>query len=105
MENQQKFKTSIGGQALLEGIMMRGPKKTAMAVRRPDGGIELEYLDPKSIKDKSKILIVGDSQSSDILGGINSGIDTCWFNPKGKKGEYYSKFEIKDLEELTKILK
>ena len=35
-------KTSIGGQALMEGIMMRGPKKTAMAVRNPDGEIVLE---------------------------------------------------------------
>jgi len=35
-------KTSIGGQALIEGIMMRGPKKTAMAVRNPDGEIVLE---------------------------------------------------------------
>lgn len=36
------IKTSIGGQALIEGIMMRGPAKTAMAVRRPDGTICLE---------------------------------------------------------------
>ena len=35
-------KTSIGGQALMEGIMMRGPKKTALAVRNPDGEIVLE---------------------------------------------------------------
>lgn len=35
-------KTSIGGQALLEGIMMRGPKVTAMAVRNPEGEIILE---------------------------------------------------------------
>lgn len=35
-------KTSIGGQALLEGIMMRGPKKTALAVRNPEGEIVLE---------------------------------------------------------------
>lgn len=35
-------KTSIGGQALMEGIMMRGPKKTAMAVRDPKGVIVLE---------------------------------------------------------------
>ena len=35
-------KTSIGGQALLEGIMMRGPKVTAMAVRNPQGQIVLE---------------------------------------------------------------
>ena len=35
-------KTSIGGQALIEGIMMRGPKVTAMAVRDPEGNIVLE---------------------------------------------------------------
>jgi uncharacterized protein YqhQ len=35
-------KTSIGGQALMEGIMMRGPAKTAMAVRNPQGEIVLE---------------------------------------------------------------
>ena len=35
-------KTSIGGQALLEGIMMKGPKTTAMAVRDPKGNIILE---------------------------------------------------------------
>ncbi|MBR5124176.1 MAG: DUF1385 domain-containing protein [Clostridia bacterium] len=35
-------KTSIGGQALMEGIMMRGPKTTAMAVRNPKGEIVLE---------------------------------------------------------------
>lgn len=35
-------KTSIGGQALMEGIMMRGPQKSAMAVRRPNGEIYFE---------------------------------------------------------------
>lgn len=35
-------KTSIGGQALIEGIMMRGPKVTAMAVRNPEGELVLE---------------------------------------------------------------
>ena len=38
-------KTSIGGQALMEGIMMRGPKKSAMAVRDPHGEIVLEVTD------------------------------------------------------------
>ena len=33
----EKFKTMIGGQALIEGIMMRGPEKDAVVVRRPDG--------------------------------------------------------------------
>lgn len=38
-------KTSIGGQALIEGIMMRGPKRTTMAVRKPEGDIALESWD------------------------------------------------------------
>ena len=37
----EKFRTSVGGQALMEGIMMRGPKLIACAVRRPDGTIDL----------------------------------------------------------------
>ena len=37
----EKFRTSVGGQALMEGIMMRGPKKICCAVRRPDGTIDL----------------------------------------------------------------
>ncbi|MBO4954666.1 MAG: DUF1385 domain-containing protein [Clostridia bacterium] len=36
------FRTSIGGQALIEGIMMRGPETIATAVRKPDGEIELK---------------------------------------------------------------
>ena len=43
-------KTSIGGQALIEGIMMRGPKKTAMAVRDPKGRIILEECETKGVR-------------------------------------------------------
>ena len=43
-------KTSIGGQALIEGIMMRGPKVSAMAVRKPDGEIVLEKWDTQTKK-------------------------------------------------------
>ena len=42
----EKFKTMIGGQALIEGIMMRGPEKDAIAVRGPEG-IKLEVNDRK----------------------------------------------------------
>ena len=38
---EEKFRTSVGGQALMEGIMMRGPKKICCAVRRPDGTIDV----------------------------------------------------------------
>ena len=44
-------RTSIGGQALMEGIMMRGPKKSAMAVRRPNGQI---YFEEEEINKKKR---------------------------------------------------
>ena len=44
-------KTSIGGQALIEGIMMKGPEKTAMAVRTPSGEIDITYLSARSPKE------------------------------------------------------
>ena len=37
---EQKFRTSIGGQALIEGILMRGPDKQAIVVRSPEGLVE-----------------------------------------------------------------
>ena len=48
--------TSIGGQALIEGIMMKSPEKTALAVRMPNKEIDISYFDEKSIKEKYKIL-------------------------------------------------
>ncbi len=56
MSNNVKHKTSIGGQALIEGIMMRGPKGNAMAVRLPDGTIDVEIDEYKPLKNKYKIL-------------------------------------------------
>ncbi len=49
-------KISIGGQALIEGIMMKSPEKTAMAVRTPDKSIDIEYIEEKHIKDKLPFL-------------------------------------------------
>ena len=48
-------KTSIGGQALIEGVMMRGVGKAAMAVRMPDGTIDVEIEKTKLTKDKSVV--------------------------------------------------
>lgn len=51
-------KSSIGGQALLEGVMMRGPEKEAMAVRLPDGSIDLEVWDLPKAKWYKKVPFV-----------------------------------------------
>lgn len=48
-------KTSIGGQALIEGIMMKGPKKTVMAVRRKDGSVDISEVNEKHLKDRCPI--------------------------------------------------
>ena len=56
--------------------------------------------------DSDKTLIIGDSLSSDIKGGLHAGIKTCWYNPKGKPGRFdiVPHYEIRDLKEIQKIL-
>lgn len=46
--------SSVGGQALIEGVMMRGPRGTAMSVRLPNGEIETEYKETKPWREKCK---------------------------------------------------
>ncbi len=54
----------------------------------------------------SHALIVGDSLTSDIQGGKNTGVDTCWYNPSGQpaKPELKADYEITKLDELLPIL-
>ncbi|KPU44609.1 hypothetical protein OXPF_16920 [Oxobacter pfennigii] len=51
-----KKKTTIGGQALIEGVMMRGPEEIAIAVRKPDSQIIIDKRKANSISKKYKIL-------------------------------------------------
>lgn len=52
--SEKQHKTSVGGQALIEGVMMQGPKGMATAVRKPDGEILTEYHETKRLRDKNK---------------------------------------------------
>ena len=56
--------------------------------------------------EKDKAIIVGDRLSSDILGGINAGVKTCWFNPRGDAPDpdIPADYEIKHLNELPALL-
>ncbi len=54
--SNSRHKTSIGGQALIEGIMMRGPKGNAMSVRLPNGTIETELEQFVPLKERNKLL-------------------------------------------------
>ncbi len=55
---------------------------------------------------KSDMLVVGDSLSSDIQGGINVGLDTCWYNPSGARNETHivPTSEIRCLDALDEIV-
>lgn len=55
-KEQQSFRTMIGGQALIEGIMMLGPNKKSIVVRRPDGGLEIKTEERKFVKDRYPVL-------------------------------------------------
>lgn len=63
----------------------------------------LEHIEEK---DKSKLLIVGDSLSSDIKGGVLAGIPTCWYRPEGAVNDtsYQPDFEISNLHMLYDVL-
>lgn len=54
---------------------------------------------------KDETIIVGDSISADIIGGINAGIKTVWFNPSKEKSDIKADFEITALSELEDLLK
>ena len=69
-----------------------------------------EFFDAVSAKidgfDAKKAIIIGDSLTSDMQGGINYGIDTCWFNPAGKElpDGMNITYVINSLDELSNIL-
>lgn len=56
--------------------------------------------------DRKKALVVGDSLSSDIRGGVLAGIDTCWFNSKAKTApaDLPITYEISTLEQLVPLV-
>ena len=76
MSNKQKDKKeyiAVGGQALMEGIMMRGPKGSAMALRLPDGSIDVEMKKFVSLRKKYKFLNIP------VIRGVVSFIESMVF--------------------------
>jgi 2-haloacid dehalogenase len=54
---------------------------------------------------KNKVLIIGDSLTSDMRGGVDYGIHTCWYNPTGKTTDLPVTYQISQLQELIGLLK
>ncbi|NRR19990.1 YjjG family noncanonical pyrimidine nucleotidase [Brevibacillus sp. MS2.2] len=75
--------------------------------KKPDREI-FEYAFSKlQWTEKANVLMVGDSLTSDIQGGVQYGIDTCWFNPLGKENQtsIQPTYEIRELSELQEIVR
>lgn len=95
MENKQCHITSIGGQAVIEGVMMRGPKEIAVSVRTPDGEIVVDKKPIASILQRWKFLKLP------IIRGVISFIESLII---GTKALMYSAefFDIEEEEDKKK---
>ena len=73
---------------------------------KPDPRIFRIAADDLGIELNKRILIIGDSLTSDIAGGINAGISTCWYNPGGWENQspWKADLEVRDFRELTALL-
>ena len=77
-----------------------------IGVSKPHTGFFDQTFNAIGKPDKKEVIIIGDSLNSDIRGGRDYGIETCWFNPKRKSnnGEVKPTFEISRLDEVIKIV-
>lgn len=74
--------------------------------QKPQAEIFAYTFDKLQMPIKSRVLMIGDSLSSDIQGGNNFGIDTCWFNPHRKDNRTGTQptYEIQTWDELVEIV-
>lgn len=77
-----------------------------VGVAKPDRAYFDLLFSTMGSPEKEEVIIVGDSTTSDIKGGSDYGIDTCWFNPAGleNRAGVEPTYEIRHLSELHAIL-
>ena len=77
-----------------------------LGVEKPNSGFFDHVMNAISPESKSEVMIVGDSLTSDMQGGLNAGIVTCWYNPDNKPlpDRYPVDYVISDLRDLLPIL-
>ncbi len=87
---------------LMDGIFL----SDELGVEKPNKAFFDKVLEAVSPENLSEVMIVGDSLTSDMQGGINAGIRTCWYNPDRKPlpAEYPVDLVISDLHELIPLL-
>lgn len=99
---QTKKLNKSGLGEMMDGVFL----SEELGVEKPNAGFFDKVFATLRPADLSEIMIVGDSLTSDIQGGMNAGIRTCWYNPGRQTApeNYRVDYEISDLHELTDIL-
>ena len=74
---------------------------------KPDPKMIEMGMELAGVQDRSRVLMLGDSLSSDMAAAANAGVDACWFNPKGKENAkgLPVRYEITSLDAVDAILK
>lgn len=77
-----------------------------LGVQKPLPAFFDRVCEALNLTDRSRVVMVGDSLNSDILGGVNAGIDTIWYNPRGLPltGPARPTYTAKSYEEIVAIL-
>ncbi len=90
------FKTSIGGQAIIEGVMMKGPKKSAMSIRKTDGTLYQEVWDNPERKWYHKVPFVRGITNflSSMIDGYKCLMKSAEISTEGLEDENPSKFDM-----------
>lgn len=100
---QNKKLTASGLKDLLDGAFL----SEGVGAEKPNMAFFDAVFDAIRPTDLSKVLIIGDSLTSDIRGGNNAGIRTCWYNPDHLPARpgYNIDYIISDLHEVQEIIK
>ena len=91
--------TSIGGQAIMEGIMMRSPEKTAVAIRLADGSIHMKTQATPAQSKWSKIPIIRGVVN--FVASLVQGTKTLLYSADILEENYPEEFENYDVFRLT----
>jgi YjjG family noncanonical pyrimidine nucleotidase len=88
--------------ALFDGVFI----SQEMGLQKPDKAYFEHVLSRFGDGEKSKYLMIGDSLTADIRGGINAGIDTCWLRPKGAeaRGDIRPTYIADGFDDLLRLL-
>ena len=102
VEAQSKKLHLSGLGELMDGIFL----SEHIGIEKPNIEFFDKVFEEIEPADRSSIMIVGDSLTSDIQGGNNAGIITCWYNPQGDKApdKYRIDYEISDLHQIYEFM-